>query len=179
MRDSDYILTIASGLYVAGRLLYIACYAAYAFILFQLSSIEDRYRIASLCMLGCAAVNGLVILNAGSVLFYVLFVPVELVIAIVGIISEYNECMGHSSVLAEIDPVRSGKWRSLWDWYVRFMVAGILGIMFMWVNSNLGFIIVLCAGLGGFVLRILKLVYLYQTAQVFRRYQPDDFRTEP
>ena len=90
-------------------------------------------------------------------------------------VGEYNEYMTHSAVLMGLDDDLSSKWETLWKWYIGLFL-GIIGcIVVMLIFPLLGALAVFGAIIGVAVVSILKLVYLYRTAKVFREYQPDDF----
>ena len=61
--------------------------------------------------------------------------------------------------------------RQLWKWYIG-MTLGLLGsILLMLIIPILGLLVALVTAIGTIVVSILKLVYLYRTAKVFREYR--------
>lgn len=155
-----------------GKFLNITCSAAYGVILLILSSEERHYRISGICAL-VAAVVSLLLINvpigvneAITMGALVLTLPA----AVVSLIGEYHEYMGHAEVAGDVDADLSEKWSTLWKWYMG-MFAGLFGGLFvMLIIPILGLLVLLAAAIGFLVVSILKLVYLYRTANLFRRY---------
>lgn len=155
-----------------GKCLNITCSAAYGVILLILSSEERHYRISGICAL-VAAVVSLLLINvpigvneAITMGALVLTLPA----AVVSLIGEYHEYMGHAEVAGDVDADLSEKWSTLWKWYMG-MFAGLFGGLFvMLIIPILGLLVLLAAAIGFLVVSILKLVYLYRTANLFRRY---------
>lgn len=57
------------------------------------------------------------------------------------------------------------------EWYIG-MTLGLLGsILLMLIIPILGLLVALVTAIGTIVVSILKLVYLYRTAKVFREYR--------
>lgn len=100
--------------------------------------------------------------------------PVSLFIIpamIVSLVGEYNEYSAHAEVVGDVAPVLSDKWTGLWKWYIG-MTLGLLGsILLMLIIPILGLLVALVTAIGTIVVSILKLVYLYRTAKVFREYR--------
>ena len=87
---------------------------------------------------------------------------------IVSLVGEYNEYSAHAEVVGDVAPVLSDKWTGLWKWYIG-MTLGLLGsILLMLIIPILGLLVALVTAIGTIVVSILKLVYLYRTAKVFR-----------
>ena len=93
------------------------------------------------------------------------------VTAIVALVGEYYEFTAHAAVLVGFDDILSDKWTMLWKWYVGFMVGLIASMVVLLVLPLLGLIAFAASGIGLFVVGIVKLVYLYRTACVFRYFQ--------
>ena len=78
--------------------------------------------------------------------------------------------MAHSAVLSGGDNELSEKWEVLWKLYSGLFL-GMLGcIIVMLILPILGAIAILGCAIGTVVVSILKLVYLYRTAKIFREY---------
>ena len=73
-----------------------------------------------------------------------------------------------------MDLILSEKWRKLWRWYVGLLIAAAAGILILFMGLMafavliIGAVVILAAAIGILVVGILKLVYLYRTAKVFR-----------
>lgn len=165
-RIVDIFMVFLPLLAVPAELLNIACVAAYGVILMKLDSFSDRYHRAGICTLAalcviCAIPLIRIVFEGSS--WVLLLVTLAAVVACVG---AYQECMGHASVLAEVDPRLSKKWRTLGKWRVGLILGICVGqfiIVFQW-----GALIYLAAILGTTVAIILNLIYLYRTAKIFR-----------
>ena len=158
------------GLLIPGQIINAICALAYGAILLKLGSEEDRYRTAGICSLIAGVSSALAaIINGGAdgVTWILIFTIPAAIVAIVG---EYNEYMAHSTVLSGVDNELSEKWEVLWKWYIG-LYLGIFGsILLMLIIPVLGAIAVLGTTIGTVVVSILKLVYLYRTAKIFREY---------
>ena len=161
---------ILPGLLMPGQIINAICSLTYGAILLKLGSEEDRYRTAGICALIAGASSALAaIINGGSdgATWILIFTIPAAIVAIVG---EYNEYMAHSAVLSGVDNELSEKWEVLWKWYIG-LFAGIFGsILLMLIIPVLGAIAVIGTTIGTVVVSILKLVYLYRTAKIFREY---------
>lgn len=163
---------------IPGLILSIACNMAYALILLKLIPFGERYRPAALCALVGTGVDGFVSLaglEQQSPLWWLLMIP-TLVIAYVG---EYQEFCAHAEVLEGADNDLSGKWRTLWKWYIGSFAALFGSILLMVIIPVLGMLAMLAAVITMVVVGILKLVYLYRTAQRFRSHRPEERRALP
>ena len=125
---------------------------------------------AGICALIAGASSALAaIINGGSdgaTWILIFTIPA----AIVGIVGEYNEYMGHSAVLSGVDNELSEKWEVLWKWYIGLFLGMFGCIIVMLIIPILGAIAILGCAIGTIVVSILKLVYLYRTAKIFREY---------
>ena len=161
---------ILPGLLMPGQIINAICSLTYGAILLKLGTEEDRYRTAGICALIAGASSALAaMINGGSdgATWILIFTIPAAIVAIVG---EYNEYMAHSAVLSGVDNELSEKWEVLWKWYIGLFL-GMLGcIIVMLIIPILGAIAILGCAIGTVVVSILKLVYLYRTAKIFREY---------
>jgi hypothetical protein len=164
------VMDVAPGVYMTGQILKAVCAIAYGAILFKLSTEEDRYRTAGICALVSAAASVLVIVIFGAAKAPTWSLIITLPMAIVALVGEYNEYIAHSSVLLGVDNELPEKWTTLWKWYIGCMLGMFGSIIMMLISPILGIIVLLGATIGILVVSIMKLVYLYRTAKVFREY---------
>lgn len=155
-------------LYLPGQILSVLCVVAYGLILLKLSSKEDHYRTAGTCALVAAAANALALCFSGGHHAETWTLLLSLPAAAVALYGEYHEYMGHSRVLSDADRELSGKWEILWKWYIGLFAALCVSVLVAFLIPVLGLLAALATAIGSFVVSILKLVYLYRTAQVFR-----------
>ena len=161
---------ILPGLFMPGQIINAICSLTYGAILLKLGSEEDRYRTAGICALIAGASSALAaMINGGSdgATWILIFTIPAAIVAIVG---EYNEYMAHSAVLSGVDNELSEKWEVLWKWYIGLFVGIFGSILLMLIIPVLGAIAVIGTTIGTVVVSILKLVYLYRTAKIFREY---------
>lgn len=170
LMESDTVAEIAPKVFSAGRILSTACNFAYGIVLLFVSFKEDRYRTAGICdILG---VGGLLAIRSvfGDATWTMFLILPLTIVSLVGV---YNEYMAHGDVLTGIDDDLSAKWKNLWKWYIG-MYLGIFGGIFVEIIIPiLGVLIIIATALGTIAVSILKLVYLYKTAKLFRDYQTD------
>ena len=172
LMTNENVVRLIPALYYPGEILAALCHLAYGGILLRLAAEDDGYRSAGICSLIAGGVSILVALisgpgeaPAGSLLF-------TLPAAIVALVGEYKEFTAHSDVLADVDRELSEKWLLLWKWNIG-LYGGLIGCMVvMLILPLLGALVMIASAIGLLVVGIMKLVYLYRTAQVFRAY-PD------
>ena len=162
--SNDYVLEAVPGLYWPGLILGLLYSFAYGSVLFILRSESERYRKAGALLLACAAVDALKIIVFGGEGTLALIIGLaSAIMALVGIYNEYN---GHADVLEGVDDGLSRNWRSLWRWQVYASIAVMGGALLAAVIVGLFF--VLGGAISLIVLDILKLVYLWRTANIFK-----------
>ncbi len=168
---NEKISETAPDIYLTGQILSAVCSIAYGLVLLKASSEEDRYRTAGVCMLVSAAAGILTVIVSGGDVTSPGLLLIALPAAIVSLVGEYKEYCGHSAVLEDVDRDLSAKWLSLWKWNIGCMVGVIGGGILGQVAPGLGLFIVLCSSIGIIIVHILKLVFLYRTAKMFREYR--------
>ena len=156
-----------------GQIITAVCSAVYGIFLLKLASTDDRYKKAGMFILiagGVSAVDAIVTGAVGAVQAPAWTLLLTIPAAIIALIGEYDEYMGHSAVLDGVDNELSEKWATLWKWYIG-MFLGMFGcILVMLIIPILGVLALLCATIGLVVIGIKKLVYLYRTAKIFKDY---------
>ena len=89
---------------------------------------------------------------------------VSLVAGVVQLIAAYKEYTAHSEVLTGVDDV-ADKWLMLWRWTIGIYCAVLGSILVAIIAPLLGVLVVLAGAIGMIVVEIVKLVYLYRSAQ--------------
>lgn len=161
----DVFAQAAPAVYWAGEVLAALCGLAYGAILLCLGPQNPRYRAAGVCALLVTAL-GISSVLAARWEAAVLLLSVAILPA--GLIGEYCEYTAHSEVLLQADLSLSEKWRRLWVWYLCSLLAMFAGAFLLAVSPGLGVLLFIAAGIASVAVEIVKLVYLYRTAQVFR-----------
>lgn len=167
---NETLAQLSPGLYFAGKLLNAASCLVYGGILLKLGSENYNYRISGICTLIAGGVTALITLISGTAepqLWTLLFTVPMMIVELVG---EYNEYTGHSEVLLKLDPDLSEKWSKLWIWYLSMFLSMFGCILLVAILPTLAALILLASLIGLVVVSILKLIYLYRTATLFREY---------
>ena len=169
---NDTLVGLVPALKVPGRILSVLVSLAYGLVLLRLSSEEGRYRTAGGCTLVIAAIDLLAVFLPDSM------VGLSLLLALAGILvaltGEYQECMGHSEVVREMDESFARKWKDLWKWYIIALASIAGGVILSFLFSLLGSLMVLAAAIALVVVSIKKLVCLYRMAKLFREYDQSE-----
>ena len=170
LMKSETIMNAFPGIYRMGQILGITCSLAYGAILLKLSPAEQRYRTAGNCALISVALGipVIILFGASDTPPWALFITVPE--TIIGLSGEYNEYNAHSVVLFRADHELSEKWLTLWKWYVGFMAGMLSAVILALMAPPLGLAVLSVCSIGVSVSLIIKLIYLYRTARLFREY---------
>lgn len=161
---ASVMIELIPALDTAGYILSFVCAIVYGVVLLKLATQEKGYRKAGiLTLIGAVLGNCMFFANETHV-FLVVFLTV--VVALLSIFSSYYEYHAHADVLEGLDNELSEKWRKLWSKILVSYIAMLVGALFVLVY--IGWLIMLVASIAILVLDILKLVYLYRTAQAFQ-----------
>ena len=82
------------------------------------------------------------------------------------------EFHGYADTLAGLDEDLAEKWRKLWKWTIGAMGVMIGSLLIILIAPILGLLLTLAGAVASIITSVLKLVYLYQTAQTFRSIPP-------
>ncbi len=175
---NERMLSFSADVYLIGQIASAVCAVAYGAILLKLSSVEEGYRIAGICSLITSAISILVVIIYGSAKAPTASLVITGPALIVALIREYNEYNAHSSVLRGVDDELSGKWTELWKWFIRCMVGLLGSILFLAIAYAVGVVILIGTIIGMLIVGVVKLVYMYRTAKVFREYPATAVRME-
>ena len=172
--SNETLIEWAPVLYLPGQTLQLACLVIYNLVLLKMSPAERRYRNAGICGMISAGITVVLLFIPGSGESVAWTALLAFPAAIVAFVGEYYEYTGHAEVLSGADLILSEKWKTLWRWYVGLLIAAVVGILVLFMGMLafavlvIGGLVVLVAAIGILVVGILKLVYLYRTAKVFR-----------
>ncbi len=167
---NENVFSSVPAVFIPGQILNVLCCVATGMIFFQLASQEDRYKTAGICALigGAANILTLCVSGSGEVPGWTLLYSIPATIVV--FVGEYNEYMAHASVLTGVDNALSDKWCALWKWYIGLFCATLASIFLMVIIPLLGSLLLIFGTICSVVVGIVKLVYLYQTAKIFREY---------
>lgn len=156
-----------------GEILSLACNLTYSLILLRLASEEEGYRTAGICGIISSAVSALAASSSAQESpAWALLVTIPM--AVVALVGEYNEFTAHATVLAGVHNEQSDKWENLWKWNIGMYAALLGSTLLLVIIPVIGAIVLIGSTLGMLVVSILKLVYLYRTAKIFRDYRPGE-----
>lgn len=166
--STDSMTTLLPSLKVPGLILNILCNIVCAVSLLSLSSQEDRYKTAGICALVCAAWYCVVIATNGNETVQSWISVLSIPLAIVSFVGTYNEMTAHSIILTGIDTELSESWSKLWKWYIGTYCAILGSTILIVIAQLLGVLVLLAAAITLIVVDILRIVYLYKTARIFK-----------
>ena len=156
--------------FVLGEVLAAICSFAYGFILIRLASEEEYYRTAGICALVSGVASVLIVCIAGGAEAPAWTLLISIPASIVSLVGTYYEFTAHATVLTGVDNWLSDKWASLWKWHIGVYGAMLGSLLLVILIPILGMLVMIAAAIGVVVVSILKLVYLYRTAKLFREY---------
>lgn len=165
---NENIASLFPALLVSGQILQTVCQLIYGAILIKVSNWDSRYRISGIIVIAANILSialEYIFANNAEVLL-IMLIP----LGIVGLVGEYNEYMAHSDVVEEFDKDISAKWKKLWKWYIGSFGLLVLSIVLVFITAITGLFVMLASAIAIIVVSILKLVYLYRMAKVFRDY---------
>lgn len=164
----NFLTEAIPALALPGHILSGVCILAYGAILLRLHKEEEKYGFAGGCTMLAGVLNLLSATVLGGSEGWVLVLSI--VTAIISLVGQYQEFMGHSAVLVEADAELSEKWEKLWKWNIGTTVAILAATILVGIAPLLMLLVILAGCIAAIVVSILKLVYLYRTAQVFKEY---------
>lgn len=167
---SENVTNAAPPLESAGQILNIAANVAYGVVLLKIASESMNYRNSAICRFITVAVAIAVIPISDNTEFFIA-IPVVILSIVMDMVGEYYEFMGHAEVLRGADRTLSYKWLTLWKWYIGTFLGMIGGTVLAVMIPLIGLIVVLASTVGTLVISIVKIVYIYKTAGVFRNCQ--------
>ena len=162
--SQEFLVKLLPGAEMPGLIIKAICTLSYGAILLKVSEEEYRYQTAAICAL---IVGSYSVLSAVGFTWAGIFAVPAAVVAVVG---EYHEYMAHSAALSGVDNELAWKWERLWKWYIGLYLGLFGGIAVMLFTPVFGAIIFIGCAIGTLVVSILKLIYLYRTAVIFREW---------
>ena len=159
----------AQQLYNAGSVISTVMKIIIGLLLIRLSSVSGNFVKAGVYMI------------ISSVLSFIsIFIPdhslaLELLTALIAIpeliltlLSDYNLYTGYSNIMVNADNTLAVKWDELWTWTKRAMIAMIVDVLLLLLAPLLGAIVLIVCSIGLLIISIIRLIYQYQSAMVFR-----------
>lgn len=180
LMTNDTVAGWFPALLVPGQILTAVTLIAYGGILWVLREEDERYRTAAKCTFASAVLSVITLLIGSAEALSGIVVILTLGNGVVAMFGEYNEYTAHATVTNILDSHLSEQWDNLWKWYIGTFAAtlGSAVLAIVVAAMQLGLLAILlmlamvAAAIGTAVVGILKLVYLYRTAQLFRHHNP-------
>lgn len=158
------IMESLPGMKVTGELISAGFSIGYALILLKLEQDSYCFKISGICKIVCVAFNLIGLLFADTLVSTL----VTLGALIPSFIAQYQEYMGYSEVTENVDDDISRRWRTVWFLSLGSLIGIAAGLILTLFGSLLGAFLTLVAAVAVLVAEILKIVFLYKTAQLFR-----------
>lgn len=160
--------------YGVASIVSLICGIIYVVVLFKLSNEEALYRKSAYYLLGSVVLSlvGLVIAMFNMENIGVLLITMVVLIGalVVAFVSEYYEYHAHANVVRDADSEMAHNWEQLWKYYVRLLL-GLLGcIVLAFLIPMIAGLIMIVLAIGVLIVSIMKYVYVYQTAKIFKSY---------
>jgi len=179
LMSNDTVAAAFPAVGMAGELLGVLCGLACAAILWRLREAGERYGTAAVWQLISAAAAVLLVVVSARDADGGLTILIELPVLVVSILAVYQEYNAHADVLEGVDDGLSAAWRKLWKWYIGLLAGMFACVLLVAIAGWLGVLALLADMIGVIVVSVLKLVYLYRTAKLFREHIPMEVEALP
>ncbi len=139
----------------------------YGLFMLKLREVNDDYKSAALYTVVAAVINGIYSIIGGFTdigSFSLLF---SIPSAVIGLMGAHKEYSSHAEVLYRVDAELSEKWRKLWQMYMISIAATIGGAVLV-LFGVIGLLITLAGVVLVLIVSIKQLIYLYNTAKLFK-----------
>ena len=168
--SNENIAGFAPGIYLFGEVLAAISALAYGLVLLKLSSQERQYRTAGFCSVVSSVLSILVMVIVSVTETLILPLSVTIPLLVIALIGQYFEFNAHATTLYQyrVDYEPAEKWKILWKWNIGCMIALICSILVVLILPILGLLALFVVAIATIVVGIMKLVYLYKTAMIFR-----------
>ena len=164
--NSSLFQSAGEGFHTAGLILSILSSVCTCMFLHCLEPADEHYGKAwkfRLIWVGCE-IFALLIVNASAGLGLMCAIAS----IVLSLLAEYYEYQAHARVLSGFDNDLSASWEKLWKWYIIIVSVLIGALVLLLVLPVISSLTMLATALGTLVISVLKLVYLYRTAVLFR-----------
>lgn len=142
---------------------------AYGLVLLSQYRRQREYLIAGVLSVVASILHFVSNMNAPPQGEYNIATVIGLAAGVIQLVAIYKEFSAHSEVLVGIDEL-SDKWLKLWRWFIGTYCAVLGSILVILISPLLGLLVTLAGAVGMFVVEIVKLVYLYHSAQACQEY---------
>lgn len=168
--SSDTLLEAYPSLLVPMCILNALIVATESGIYFHLSRHELRFKKVGICVLIVGIVNLLKLAVTGGAITQSWDFSWMIPSNIIEIYCMYHESHAYSNILSKTDWELSDKWQFLWKLFLVMYAATIAAIALILFSKVLAALALVAVSITAIVIEVLKLVYRYKTAKVFRNY---------
>jgi len=152
---------------LVGIVISAVCMLMYGLFMLKLQEVNDDYKSAALYTMAAAVINGVYSIIGGFTDIGSIGLLFSIPAAIIGLIGAKKEYSSHAEVLFRVDHTLSEKWDKLWKMYVISIAATIGGAVLV-LFGLIGLLITLAGVVLAVVVSIKQLIYLYNTAKLFK-----------
>lgn len=152
---------------IPGIILGVVSLVIYGVALLKIAPVNHRFQRAGICCLATVTLN--------VVLYFIDAANMQNVGVLLALISlgipfygEYSEYMGYAEILSDVDQGLSQKWSNLWKLFLASLIGAPITIVITALHSILWLLALIVILVAVIAAGILKLVYLYRTAALFR-----------
>lgn len=160
----DFLADSVPVLGTVGMIICLLSSLAYGVILLSQYKRERGYLIAGALTAAAAVLHFVSDINAPADGSYNFATVIGLAAGIVQLVALKKEYTAHAEVLTGVDEI-ADKWLVLWRWTIGVYCAVLGSIIVAIIAPLLGMLVALAGGIGMIVVDIVRLVYLYRSAQ--------------
>lgn len=161
----------------AGDMLAAVVGLAYYAVLLYMAGANTRYRRASFAGLAAVAVNvGALLISAGAVMAEA--TALALLVSLAGLATSYYalccELEAHSGATLPFAYSLSKRWRKIWKWNLLVLAGVLVTLLLMLAVPTLALLLSFVCAIAALALKVVVLVSLWNSAEVFRKIQKTD-----
>ena len=192
LMSNQSVTALLPSLEIPGYVIAGICSVVSLVALWHLRTISEKYRKGVILEVVAAALSIILLIVQRSIsglvtsgVYIAILLSLSAVALVAYLMGTYFCYCGHAEALTDIQDKLAKSWWLLWKWYLGLTIGlfgglGIIVVMLisnpfsaMYGSFNLILFLILAAALGMFVVAIIQMVKLYQTAKVFRTYSDD------
>ena len=142
---------------------------AYGIVLLSQYKRQREYLIAGVLSVVACVLRFISDNNAPPEGTFNVMTVIGLAAGVVRLVSTYREFTAHSEVLTGVDEL-ADKWYRLWHWTIGIYCAVLGSVIVAIIAPLLGVLVALAGAIGRIVVVIVKVVYLYHSAEACREW---------
>lgn len=152
-----------------GETLSIICGLAVAYCCFKLSEQCNKYIYAAYLGIITTVTAIIRLIVPSFTKISMVMIPIVIIYMIIKLLTEYFEYKGHQLITAEVDEKLTKRWHKLLIWNMIFSCMYIIGAILVLFEATItiGSMLSMFSPLVLGLLQLLRIWYLYNTAQLF------------